>query len=76
MNTKQNFTFKLLTLLIVFTCFVFSLMAQTPPDDKPKTKDFGSSLKKDAKSVENEDDEVLRVETKLVVQDILVFFCL
>lgn len=57
---------------------------QTPPREKPKLKDFGSSLKKlkwdeqkkqtsiqtgaDASS----DDDVIRIETSLVVADVLV----
>jgi VWFA-related protein len=59
--------------------------AQTPPAEKPKTKEFGSSLKrlkwdpskKAASEIKNEKngeevDDVIRVETRLVVADVLV----
>jgi len=60
--------------------------AQAPPRQKPKLKDFGSSLKKlkwdpeknqAVTSVQpgpnaNDDDEVIRIETSLVVCDVLV----
>ena len=60
--------------------------AQAPPREKPKLKDFGSSLKKLKWDPEknqavpnvqpgpnaNNDDEVIRIETSLVVCDVLV----
>lgn len=63
-----------------------SAFPQTPPREKPKLKDFGSSLKKLKWDPEknqavtnvqpgphaNDDDEVIRIETSLVVCDVLV----
>jgi len=65
-----------------------SLLAQDPPREKPKLKDFGSSLKhlkwdpkqnaavedkrREAKATNAGDDDVVRVETSLVVSDVLV----
>ena len=59
--------------------------AQSPPRQKPKLNDFGSSLKKlkwDPKKNEsvvsgasrdgNSDDDVVRIETTLVINDVLV----
>ncbi|HEX7335255.1 MAG TPA: hypothetical protein VF290_27385, partial [Pyrinomonadaceae bacterium] len=60
--------------------------AQAPPREKPKLKDFGSSLRKlkwdpeknqAVSSVESgvngsSDDDVIRIETSLVVCDVLV----
>src|SRR4051812_32254571 len=58
----------------------FFVSAQSTNDEKSKIKDFGSSLKRDPNKKDekddksaNPDDEVLRVETNLVVNDILVF---
>lgn len=63
-----------------------SAYSQAPVREKPKLKDFGSSLKKlkwdpqknqavtssDATRNENNDDDVIRIETSLVVSDVLV----
>ena len=63
-----------------------SSFSQSPPREKPKLKDFGSSLKKlkwDAQKNQavntvppgpngNQDDDVIRIETSLVVCDVLV----
>ncbi|HEV2837590.1 MAG TPA: VWA domain-containing protein [Pyrinomonadaceae bacterium] len=63
-----------------------STFAQSPPREKPKLKDFGSSLKKlkwdpeknqAVKKVQTgaggtSDDDVIRIETSLVVCDVLV----
>lgn len=63
-----------------------SSFPQTPPREKPELKDFGSSLKKlkwDAEKKQavnnvqpgpngNNDDDVIRIETSLVVSDVLV----
>lgn len=63
-----------------------SSFTQTPPRERPKLKDFGSSLKKlkwDAQKNQavssaqpgsngNNDDDVIRIETSLVVSDVLV----
>ena len=59
---------------------------QAPPREKPKLQDFGSSLKKlkwdpqknqavstvDASRNRSNDDDVVRIETSLVVSDVLV----
>jgi VWFA-related protein len=63
-----------------------SSFSQSPPREKPKLKDFGSSLKKlkwdpeknqavttaQSSRNANDDDEVIRIETSLVVCDVLV----
>jgi VWFA-related protein len=63
-----------------------SSFAQAPPREKPKLKDFGSSLKKlkwDPQKSQavtnvqpgphgNNDDDIVRIETSLVVCDVLV----
>jgi VWFA-related protein len=77
--------------LTLIACLLIGLLCgsafpQTPPREKPKLKDFGSSLKKlkwDAQknqavnSLEpgpkgSSDDDVVRIETSLVVCDVLV----
>jgi len=77
--------FNLVTLLIV-ALLCSSSLAQTPPREKPKLKDFGSSLKKlkwDAEKNQavssaqssldgSSDDDVIRIETLLVVSNVLV----
>ena len=77
--------FNLVTLLII-ALLCSSSLAQTPPREKPKLKDFGSSLKKlkwDAEKNQavssaqssldgNSDDDVIRIETSLVVSNVLV----
>jgi len=75
----------LVTLFIV-ALLCSSALAQTPPREKPKLKDFGSSLKKlkwDAEKNQavssaqsgvdgSSDDDVIRIETSLVVNNVLV----
>lgn len=72
--------------LLIVALLCGSLCAQTPPREKPKLKDFGSSLKKlkwdperkqavstaPPSSHNSTDDEVVRIETSLVVCDVLV----
>lgn len=69
-----------ITGLILSSCFL--VHAQSNPKEKNRTKDFGKSLDKyKKKSVESADkvkksdvssDDIIRVETNLVVSDILV----
>jgi VWFA-related protein len=75
----------LIVVLIIGLLFSNSL-AQSPPREKPKLKDFGSSLKKlkwdpeKKESVSSDqparnatsDDDVVRIETSLVTCDVLV----
>src|SRR5262245_21933444 len=63
---------------IFFVCNLF-LFAQTPEKERPKLKDFGSSLKrKDKKNTtvaaqkQKSDEETIKVKTDLVVNDVLV----
>jgi VWFA-related protein len=75
-------THTLLTLLLLLLPGL--ALAQSPPGERPKLKDFGSSLKKlkwDAQknavtetrsSSGSEDDDVVKIETSLVVSEILV----
>jgi len=77
--------------LTLIAFFVIGLLCrssfpQAPPREKPKLKDFGSSLKKlkwDAQKNQavnvvqpspngNNDDDVIRIETSLVVCDVLI----
>jgi VWFA-related protein len=72
--------------LLIVCLLCGSLFAQTPPREKPKLKNFGSSLKKlkwdpqrnqavttaPASSNGTADDDVVRIETSLVVCDVLV----
>ena len=72
--------------LLIVALLCGSLCAQTPPREKPKLKDFGSSLKKlkwdperkqavstaPPSSHNSTDDDVVRIETSLVVCDVLV----
>jgi VWFA-related protein len=74
----------LIALLVGLLCQ--STLAQSPPREKPKLKDFGSSLKKLKWDPEKNqavtkvqpgangtsDDDVIRIETSLVVCDVLV----
>ena len=72
----------ILAIFLVFSLFTNSL-AQSPPREKPKLKDFGSSLKKlkwDPQKNETvvsqegtgNDEDVIRIETSLVTSDVLV----
>src|SRR5215813_1381514 len=72
--------------LLIIALLCGSLFAQTPPRQKPKLKNFGSSLKKlkwdpqrnqavssaAPSSQGSTDDDVVRIETSLVVCDVLV----
>jgi VWFA-related protein len=89
---SRRLTYSILSVLaIIHLCALSSslLFAQEPPREKPKLKNFGSSLKRikwDPKAnaaVENrrkdktttanaDDDDVIRVETSLVVCDVLI----
>ena len=82
--------FRLILISSLITGLLFSTSfpqtQQTPPREKPKLKDFGSSLKKlkwdeqkkQAVNIEQpgtggtSDDDVIRIETSLVVCDVLV----
>jgi VWFA-related protein len=82
--------FRLILISSLITCLLcstsFPQTQQTPPREKPKLKDFGSSLKKlkwdeqkkQAVNVDqpgndgSSDDDVIRIETSLVVCDVLV----
>ena len=71
---------------LVITLLCCTSFAQSPPREKPKLKDFGSSLKKlkwdpetkqavstaQPDSNGTSDDDVIRIETSLVVSDVLV----
>ena len=79
-KNKPGFYSKTLNILIIFACLILSVAAQNTNEDKSKVKDFGSSLKQNANKKDEKDnkkdvpeEEVLRVETNLVVNDILVF---
>ncbi|HSE16930.1 MAG TPA: VWA domain-containing protein [Pyrinomonadaceae bacterium] len=72
----------LLTAILIIGLFTISV-AQSPPREKPKLKDFGASLRKlkwDAQKNEtvssqqanSTDDDVIRIETALVTSDVLV----
>ena len=82
--------FRLILISSLITGLLYSIAfpqtQQTPPREKPKLKDFGSSLKKlkwdeqkkQAVNVDQagtggtSDDDVIRIETSLVVCDVLV----
>lgn len=69
---------------LVICLLCITSFAQTPPREKPKLKDFGSSLKKlkwdeqkkqasvQATAEGSSDEDVIRIETSLVVADVLV----
>lgn len=80
---SKHYTPIAVTIFLLIAFFV--TLAQTTLTEKPKTKDFGSSLKrlkwdptkKAAAEIRNEKngeevDDVIRVETRLVVADVLV----
>jgi VWFA-related protein len=76
----------ILIVFVVLGLLFTSSFPQTPTREKPKLKDFGSSLKKlkwDEQKKQavnsgqqspggNTDDDVIRIETSLVVSDVLV----
>ena len=71
----MNFHFTRRSLLHV--CLALLLISHARAQEKPTLRDFGSSLKKDAAhnnqpQKPNEDDDVVRVQTDLVVCDVLV----
>ena len=77
---------KLFKILFVISLLCSSSFPQSPQREKPKLKNFGSSLKKlkwdeqknqavttaQPGSSRNDDDEVIRIETALVASDVLV----
>ncbi len=75
---------KLLSCLIVSACFFCSVSAQTKSDENSRIKNFGWSLKENPqrpkevsetpkeKQTEEIDDDVIKIETNLVVTDVLV----
>jgi VWFA-related protein len=69
--------------LFLTLCFFTNSFSQTPPREKPRLKDFGSSLKKLkwdpeknetalSQQASSNDDDVIRIETSLVTSDVLV----
>ena len=84
-NSRYQLRLTLLSFLVIGLLCSTSF-PQTPPRGKPKLKDFGSSLKKlkwdeqkkqAVNSVQpgtdgSSDDDVIRIETSLVVTDVLV----
>lgn len=86
MKSKFEFCIKSLGFLTVFACFLCPVLAQN--EENPRIKNFGWSLKENPKKPEDKnevkkedtnkenpttDDDVIRVETNMVVSDILVF---
>lgn len=75
---------KLLSCLIISACFFCSVFAQTKTEESSRIKNFGWSLKENPqrpkevaenpkeKLTEDLDDDVIRIETNLVVTDVLV----
>jgi VWFA-related protein len=85
MQYKESLNLKLAILLGYFLAFILnlSIFAQSTSDEKPRLKDFGSSVKKFGKqekdnSKDNKknnnptDEETISVKTDLVVSDVLV----
>ncbi len=83
----QMTSLKFLCAFCALLCLCTSSFPQTPPREKPKLKDFGSSLRKlkwdpqknqavssgqPSTNGSSGDDEVIRIETSLVVSDVLV----
>jgi VWFA-related protein len=71
----MNFHFKRRAPLLA--CLALLLISYTRAQDKPMLRDFGSSLKNKSKNPkqpqkQNDDDDVVRVQTDLVVCDVLV----
>lgn len=76
----------LLVVIIIVSLVFANSFAQSPAREKPKLKDFGSSLKKlkwdprknegvvsrEASRDGSSDDDVVRIETSLVISDVLV----
>lgn len=86
MHRRVNLRFNLFIALLILGLLCSSAFPQTPPREKPKLKDFGSSLKKLKWDPEknqavssapsaldgSSDDDVIRIETSLVVNNVLV----
>jgi len=88
MNFRRSLKLALEPFVTCFVALSLTVLAQSPPKEKPKLKDFGSSLKRlrwDPKlnaSVETkpaykeanagEGEDIVKVETSLVVSDVLV----
>jgi VWFA-related protein len=78
LNSVTSFVSSLCAALLVIALLVHNAFAQ----EKPRLKDFGSSLKKDSKKKQAESrtngtygdnaDDVIRVRTDLVVSDVMV----
>jgi VWFA-related protein len=78
----KTISFVIVSVFLTLCLFTVSF-SQTPPREKPRLKDFGSSLKKlkwDPEKNEtalnqqasSNDDDVIRIETSLVTSDVLV----
>lgn len=77
---------KSLILLIIFSCALLTISAQTKTEESSRIKNFGWSLKENPQRPKevaetpkekpkedfDEDDDVIKIETNLVVTDILV----
>src|SRR5262245_42598850 len=72
-----------LSIVLVLIAATFTCLAQSSDREKPKLKDFGSSLKKlkwdpdknetvSSQPASSDDDDVIRIETSLVTSDVLV----
>jgi VWFA-related protein len=89
MNRTSHFpTLAAFAIALSFALAGALAVAQTPPREKPKLKDFGSSVRKlrwdpelnatvetnsaDGRTKKSEDDDVVRIETSLVVCDVSV----
>ncbi|MBV9217220.1 MAG: VWA domain-containing protein [Acidobacteria bacterium] len=73
MNRSMHVDRLLITLLLILATTVHAESQSSPPTDRTKT--FGSSLTRDPKqstSTISEDTETIRVETNLVVSNVLV----
>ncbi len=79
---SQRKSFLILPVLLIIGLFTNSF-PQSPPREKPKLKDFGSSLKKlkwdpqknetvISQQASSSDEDVIRIETSLVTSDVLV----
>lgn len=69
-------SFRLFIWIIFFFALNTQLFGQTEERSRPKLKDFGSSLKrkkdKKAESAKKTDEELIKIKTDLVVNDVLV----
>src|ERR1051325_6980628 len=63
--------------ILFYACLLLSLVFNARAQEKPTLRDFGSSLKKNPTNTNqpakpNDEDDVVRVQTDLVVCDVLV----